>query len=146
LLGHPHLHDRLLPHLLQGMGNLVNCSVILICMVMFGQTQQLTMPGEVPQQPRCPAFPASAKLCAPGMLPLRQPLAPPARAAHASIGEVTWPAADQLLTGFPAGSRDVIIVQFAVGAAITLFLTLYRWLRLKESKASPSPPLPSHPF
>lgn len=61
---------------LQGMGNFVNCCVILICMVMFGQTGTLT----------------------------------------------------------PQGSRDVMIVQFAVGAAVTVFLTLYRWLRLKESK------------
>ena len=64
---------------MQGMGNLVNGCVILICMIMFAQSgQQL-----------------DAK-----------------------------------------GSRAVVMLQFAVGAGITIFMTLWRYTRLKESKVN----------
>lgn len=61
----------------QGMGNLVNGCVILICMAMFGLT--------------------GAKLD-------------------------------------PIGSRNVIMIQFAVGAAVSLFMVVWRYFKLKESK------------
>lgn len=66
-------------YVLQGMGNLVNGCVILICMAMFG------MYGS---------------------------------------------------TLDPTASRNVIMIQFAVGAAVSLFMVLWRWLKLKESKVS----------
>jgi hypothetical protein len=64
---------------MQGMGNLVNGCVILICMLIFGQAGK-----------------------------------------HLD----------------PTGSRNVIVVQFAVGAAVALFMAVWRFTRLKESKVS----------
>lgn len=34
----------------------------------------------------------------------------------------------------PTKSRNVVIIQFAVGAAVSLFMAGWRFLRLKESK------------
>jgi hypothetical protein len=62
---------------MQGMGNLVNGCVILICMIIFGQAGK-----------------------------------------HLD----------------PTGSRNVVVVQFAVGAAVALFMAVWRFTRLKESK------------
>jgi uncharacterized membrane protein len=61
----------------QGMGNLVNGCVILICMAMFGLT-------------------------------------------------------DHDLD--PKRSRDTIIIQFAVGAAVSVLMVLWRYFKLKVSK------------
>lgn len=63
--------------LTQGMGNLVNACVVIICLAIFGQTGK-----------------------------------------HLD----------------PIGSRNVIIVQFAMGAAVALFMAVWRFTRLKESK------------
>jgi hypothetical protein len=61
----------------QGIGNLVNGCVILVCMAIFGLT--------------------GSKLD-------------------------------------PIGSRNVIIVQFAVGSAVAAFMVFWRWFKLKESR------------
>jgi hypothetical protein len=38
----------------------------------------------------------------------------------------------------PIGARNVISLQFAVITAVLIFLTLWRWFRLKESKVGGS--------
>lgn len=70
-------------HGMQGMGNLVNACVIIVCLAIFGQ-------------------------------------------------------AGKYLD--PIGSRNVIIVQFAVGAAVALFMAVWRFTRLKESKVRTEAP------
>jgi hypothetical protein len=34
-------------------------------------------------------------------------------------------------------ARDVVSIQFAVGAAVSVFMVLWRWFKLKESEVSP---------
>lgn len=44
----------------------------------------------------------------------------------------------------PIGSRNTIMIQFAVGAAVATFMVLYRFFRLKESKVGGrTAPLPA---
>ena len=62
---------------MQGMGNLVNGCVILICMGMFNMTGSVLDPTD---------------------------------------------------------SRNVVMIQFAVGAAVSVFMVMWRWWKLQESK------------